>query len=289
MANIKDLKKRIKSTKNTYKITSAMKLVSAAKLARAQAAVVNSRPYAAELEGLIKTVSALVQNYSHAYLEPSENKHSVILLVSSNKGLCGGYNSNLAKEVRKFIDANPDEDFKIHYIGKKAYELLNHAYNSGPLHTFAKVDPSFEEVKEIAGELANLFTTGELGKVYLGYNFFQSVISSVPTIKQILPLSLDEAEREETSKAFPFDFKYDPNPKEILDVLIPDAFVTTIYASILEATAAEHGSRMAAMDNATRNCKEMIESLTLHMNKLRQAAITTELIEVMSGAEALNG
>jgi len=290
MANIKDLKRRIKSTKSTFKITSAMKLVSAAKLARAQHAIVSSRPYAQELENLIKTISGLSQNYSHPFLkENSENKQTILLVISSNKGLCGGYNNTLSKAVKAFIKENTDRDVKVYFIGKKARILLSAFVNKGKTYTFKALEPTYSEVREVASELSHLFESGEIGKLYVAYNLFKSALNFIPTVKQVLPLSLDNNEKEKIINEFPFDFKYDPNPNEILDSLVPEAYYTSVYTSILDALASEHGSRMSAMDNATRNCKEMIRSLTLKMNKLRQAMITKELIEVVSGAESLNG
>jgi F-type H+-transporting ATPase subunit gamma len=290
MANIKDLKKKIKSTKGTLKITTAMKLVSAAKLSKAQQAIQGSRPYAQELEETIKTVSALVQDYSHPYLESnSDNKKALVLVISSDKGLCGSYNSALAKRVRMFSNENSGEELKFNFIGKKVRDLIKTTVNVDKTFTFERIDPSMLEMRAIIDELSAQFSTGEVGKVYVAYNTFHSAISFEPTIRQVLPMSLEESEKQELSDKFPFDFKYEPNPKEILDTLIPETVVSSVWTGLLDAKAAEHGSRMSAMDNAARNCKDAIRTLTLKMNKLRQAAITTELIEVVSGAESLNG
>ncbi|MCB9060554.1 MAG: ATP synthase F1 subunit gamma [Halobacteriovoraceae bacterium] len=289
MANIKELKKKIKSTKGTLKITMAMKLVSGAKLNRAQHAITSSRPYANELEDLIKTVSALVQNYRHDYLEENEeNKRSALLVVSSDKGLCGSYNSGLIKKVKAFIN-EIDEDFKVYFIGKKAKDILGKDVNTGKYFTFEKNEASFLEIQKVGQELGNLFKTGEFGKVYVAYNIFHSAISFESTVKKILPMTVNLDEKIKLKEKFPFDFKYEPNPKTILDHLIPETFISTLWTCVLDARAAEHGSRMTAMDSASGNCKEAIRTLTLKMNKLRQAAITTELIEVVSGAESLNG
>lgn len=290
MANIKELKKKIKSTKGTLKITQAMKLVSAAKLNKAQQAIQTTRPYATELNETIKAVSALVENYNHQYFNESENKQAIILVISANKGLCGGYNSQLAKHVRKEVAEKTEagEDIKVVYIGKKVRDLVSKEFNSGQTYEFKGNEPSFIELQTVGQELANLFTTGEVGKVYVCYNVFKSAIEFIPSTKQLLPMSLDEQEKLDLQEKFPFDFKYDPNPKEILDILIPESFSTTLWTCQLDANAAEHGSRMSSMDAAVGNCKEAIRTQTLTMNKLRQAAITTELIEVVSGAESLN-
>jgi F-type H+-transporting ATPase subunit gamma len=289
MANIKELKKKIKSTKSTSKITQAMKLVSAAKLAKAQHNIVNSRPYARELESTIKVVSALVQDYDHEYLhEKKDNNKAVLLVISSDKGLCGSYNSQLAKKVRKFLDETK-LDVKIYFIGKKVRDLLDSTYNKGKTYTFVKNEPTFIEMEHVGVELGELFTTGEVGKVYLAYNIFHSALAFDPEVKQMLPMTMDLTEKEELAEKFPFDFKYDPNATEILNTLIPQTYISTLYTALLDAVAAEHGTRMSAMDSASSNCKKAIRTLSIKMNKKRQAAITTELSEVVSGAESLNG
>lgn len=289
MANIKDLKKRIKSTKSTFKITSAMKLVSAAKLSKAQGKILGLRPYSQELTETVKVVSAITKGYSHEYFKESDNKRSHLLVISSNKGLCGAYNSQVAKKVRKFIKENSDYDFKVHFIGKKSMELLKDEVNVGEVFEFEKIEPSHHEIKKIAEKLAADFNIGEVGRVFVAYNSFISALNCNAEVNQILPFNLAEADKEEIKERFPFDFKYEPTPSEILDTIIPEVFVNSVYTAVLDSIASEHGMRMVAMDNATKNCNEMIQSLTLKMNKLRQAAITTELIEVVSGAESLNG
>lgn len=289
MANVKDLKKKIKSTKSTLKITSAMKLVSSAKLAKAQKAILGARPYAEEMENTIRDISALVQDYQHDYLKENAGVHqSTLLVISSDKGLCGGYNSQLAKEVKNFIAARPEEEFKVYFVGKKVREIIYKNVNADKLFTFAKNDPTFEELSAVGDEIGTPFVEGKVGKVYVAYNHFNSAISFEPTFKKILPMTLDKKEAKDIKKEFPFDFVYEPDAKELLDTLITEAVRDVFYTSFLDAQASEHGSRMAAMDSAARNCKDIIRSLTLKMNKLRQAAITTELIEVVSGAESLN-
>jgi F-type H+-transporting ATPase subunit gamma len=289
MANIKELKKKIKSTKSTSKITQAMKLVSAAKLAKAQNNILNSRPYARELEETIKVVSALVQDYDHEYLhEKKDNNKAVMLVISSDKGLCGSYNSQLSKKVKRFLEETK-LDVKVYFIGKKVRDLLPATTNKGKTYTFVKSEPTFVEMEHVGVELGELFTTGEVGKVFVAYNSFNSAISFDPTVKQLLPMALDQSEKEELAEKFPFDFKYEPSATEILNTIIPQTYISTLYTALLDGVAAEHGSRMAAMDSATSNCKKAIRTLSIKMNKLRQAAITTELTEVVSGAESLNG
>ncbi|RLA65035.1 MAG: ATP synthase F1 subunit gamma [Epsilonproteobacteria bacterium] len=289
MANIKDLKKKIKSTKGTFKITSAMKLVSSAKLGKAQKAILGARPYAQEMENTIRDISALVQDYKHDFLKESPNNNqSTLLVISSDKGLCGGYNSQLAKGVRQFIAEKPEEEFKVYFIGKKVKEVIYKDVNVEKIFTFEKSEPTFEELTTVGEELAQPFRKSEVGRVYVAYNHFNSAISFDPTFKKILPMTLDKKEIKDIKKEFPFDFKYEPDATELLDTLIEEAVKDVFYTSFLDAQASEHGSRMAAMDSAAKNCNDIIKKLTLKMNKLRQAAITTELIEVVSGAESLN-
>jgi F-type H+-transporting ATPase subunit gamma len=289
MANIKDLKKKIKSTKGTFKITKAMKLVSAAKLSKAQLRILGLRPYSTELEGTIRTVSALATDYSNEYFLPKDNKQAVVLVISSDKGLCGGYNSQLAKAVRKFSTEHADEALKFFWIGKKVRDLIQKEVNSGKTYTFMKADPTYEEVRKIADELGNMFITGEVGKIYVAYNSFISAIAFDSTVKQLLPMQVSAADKEAIKAKYPYDFKYEPSAEKILDTLVPEVYLTTVYTCVLDAIASEHGSRMNAMENASKNSKEVIKKLSLKMNKMRQARITTELIEVVSGAESLNG
>ncbi len=290
MANIKDLKKRIKSTKGTYKITSAMKLVSAAKLARAQQRILSLKPYSEELMKTLRTVAAVTNEYEHDYFNfDAENKLAHLLVISSDKGLCGGYNGQLYKKVKSFIDENSDLDIKVHFIGKKVKELISDEVNVGEHYTFEKVEPDHSEIVDIAEELSLDFTTGEVGKVFVAFNSFESAMSCSAVVEQALPFSMPEEDKEKIKEDFPFDFKYAPSAEEILDTMIPEVYINTMYTAVLDAIASEHGMRMVAMENASKNCNEVIRKLTLKMNKLRQAAITTELIEVVSGAESLNG
>ncbi len=288
MANIKDLKKRIKSTKASLKITTAMKLVAAAKLARAQEAITSSRPYADELDQTMKSMVALSENYTHRYLEQNSSPFNLLLVVSSDKGLCGGYNAQLVKSVKKFLKDKDLSKWAIYIIGKKGKELLK-SYPIKKVYTSKGLQFSFDELKDISFEFGSLFSSGEFGEVHLAYNKFQSAISFESKVKKLLPMSLEKEEKNALKEKFPFDYKYDVSPEELLDGMVPKTLTTNLFVSYLDAIASEHGSRMSAMDSASKNCSELIRSLTLTMNKLRQAAITTELIEVVSGAETLNG
>jgi F-type H+-transporting ATPase subunit gamma len=287
MANVKELKKRIKSTKSTHKITSAMKLVSAAKLSKIQQRVLGMRPYSEEIFETIKTVSAIASEYSHQYFEKNDNPHKVLIVISSSKGLCGSYNNQLSKVVTSYIEKNPTA--KIIFIGTKVKELIKVDYNEGEIfdHKEIQADESF--LSGYAKGLADLFSNGEVGEINIAYNAFYSAMNCEPTIDKVLPIELDQEELKEIKSSYPFDFKYEPGANEILDVLVPEVYEDQFTKAWLDSQASEHGMRMVAMDNASKNCNEMIKNLTLKMNKIRQAAITTELIEVVSGAESLKG
>jgi len=289
MANIKDLKIKIKSTKGTFKITKAMKLVSAAKLNKAQVRILGLRPYSVELEETVRTVSALAADYTNEYFTAKENPKSVVLVISSDKGLCGGYNSSLAKTVRRFTAENEGEDLKFFFIGKKVRELIQKEVNVGKAYTFAKAEPTYEEVRKVADELGAMFISGEVGKVYVAYNSFISAIAFDSKVRQLLPMQVSASDKETIKSKYPYDFKYEPGAEQILDTLVPEVYLTTVYTCVLDAIASEHGSRMNAMENASKNSKEVIKKLSLKMNKMRQARITTELTEVVAGAESLNG
>jgi F-type H+-transporting ATPase subunit gamma len=288
MANVKELKKRIKSTKSTYKITSAMKLVSAAKLSKIQHRVIGMKPYAEELLHTVKTVSAVAKEYQHVYFKSNENEFVDVLVISSSKGLCGSYNNQLAKQVKKFIE-NTELNVRVSFIGKKAKDLMRDFINEGETFDLPKSESGEDEVKKIASYFSNRFETGEVGKVFIAYNSFYSAMNCEAVIDQILPLSIDEEKAEDLKNEFPFDFKYEPSAESILDDLIPEIYKGHFVKAYLDSQASEHGMRMVAMDNASKNCEDMIKNLTLKMNKIRQAAITTELIEVVSGAESLKG
>jgi len=302
MANIKDLKKKIKSTKGTLKITAAMKLVSAAKLSRAQIAISAARPFALELKNILYSISALNDSLTHPLMTPrvfsseenTRNKKILLLVISSNKGLCGGLNAQIIKKAKAFckeIQQQENQEHKIdlvcRFIGRKAKEALEKIYPSQGLCQFQKQDPSFKEIESLAKELAEQFLQGEYDEVFVAYNVFKSAITFIPTVQKILPLCLEEEEKQKFKEKFPFDFTYGPSPEKVLESLVLKSLISLMYTSLLDALASEHGSRMAAMDSASKNCKKAIRTLTIKMNKLRQSAITTELIEVVSGAESL--
>jgi len=288
MANIKEYKKKIKSIKGTLKITSAMKLVAGAKLAKAQQAINHAKPYDAQLQDLVKTVLANCYDYNHPYMDVRDNRKALLLVISSDRGLCGSYNSQLAREVVTFVRAHKEHDFEVHFVGKKVKAIIKDVVTMGETYQFSKGEPNVREIRQLANTIGEIFETGKFGKVFVAYNVFKSAISFLPAVSQFLPVQISAEECAALQKKGLVNFKYEPSAKEILDKLIPESYINRLYCSFLDAHAAEHGSRMTAMDNASKNCKEAIRAKTLKMNKLRQAKITTELIEVVSGAEALN-
>lgn len=288
MANIKDLKKKIKSTKSTLKITKAMKLVSAAKLSKAQMKILSLRPYSDELQNTVKKMTAVVSGYSHSLFNENPTAQSILLVISGEKGLCGGYNSGLAKKVRGFLKENSHLSFKVYFIGKKVRDLIQKEVNAGDYFKFKKSEPTVEELRNVSEKLADFFKQKEVGKVFIAYNTFFSAMNYKPIVKQVLPFTLSEEEKGSLQGSLK-EYKYDPSAEKILDVLIPEVYFNSINTAMLDAIASEHGARMVSMENATKNCSEVIRKRTLKMNKLRQAAITTELAEVVSGAESLKG
>jgi F-type H+-transporting ATPase subunit gamma len=288
VANIKDLKKKTKSTKNTFKITKAMKLVSAAKLAKAQQRIQSLKPYSMELQSTVKKVTSVISNYEHPFTQIEAQAKVAVLVISSDKGLCGSFNSSLAKKMRLYAAENSHLELEFYYVGKKVKDLLGFDYKSHDPYKFKKNEASPEELRLIGKELAELFTSKSVGKVLLAYNTFFSAMNIKPIVTQLLPFTLSADEKISLGTESS-DYKYEPKPEEILDVLIPEVYFNSINTAYLDSVAAEHGSRMVAMENASKNCSDMIKKLTLKMNKLRQAAITTELTEVVSGAESLKG
>lgn len=282
MASIKELKKKIKSTQGILKITSAMKLVAASKLNKTVQMANNARPFRQELNKTIQTIIALTENYIHPFIkENKENNTTALLVISSNRGLCGGYNGGLFKKVEEFRN---NSEIKLFCVGKKGHEFF--AREEMTPFNFSGNTPTLSEINKIGEELSTLFHNNEVGKVAVAYNRFYSALRFVPTIETLLPLPLEN--KETVEKELPFDFKYDGSKVDILDQFIPQIYTSLIFACMLDALASEHGARMSAMDNAVNNCEDAISELSLKKNKLRQSAITTELIEVVSGAESLN-
>ena len=293
MPNLKELKNRISSVKSTRKITSAMKMVAASKLRRAQELAESSRVYADSLSFILSSLAGNTKNSADLpeILTGRENsKISLLIINSSDRGLCGGFNSNLFRNAKKWISDQQGQgkSVKIMTVGKKASSF----YKKTDLDIVASFedlnsnDRQLQVSEEIKNKIMELFENNEIDEVSILFNKFVSAISQEPTYQSLIPLSNDETSEEE-SVANNSVFEFEPDKNELLEYLVPRNFLTQIYRSVLESSASEHAARMTSMDNATRNAGDMIDRLTLTYNRTRQAFITKELIEIISGAEAV--
>lgn len=287
MANLQDIRSKINSTKKTQQTTKAMKMVSAAKLRKAQERIVNARPYAYRINDVIQKL-AKSKKLEHPLLgHPEENGKVLLVVITSDRGLCGAFNGGINKYTRQFYQREKNNHQKIDFlfIGKKGYDYFKKfgVNTVDVIHNLA-TDINYRMAAEISERLLQYYMKGEYTEIRLIYNEFKSAISQVVTDEVLVPIR-----HEETKENDNLDFIFEPAPEEILDLLLTKHFAVQVYRSLQESVASEHGSRMSAMENATRNAGEMIKQMTLNYNKIRQAAITTELIEITSGAEALKG
>jgi F-type H+-transporting ATPase subunit gamma len=281
MANLLDIRRRIRSVKNTQQITSAMKTVAAVKLRRAQERVLAARPYANELKTILSDLSARVEDLSHPLLEIRPEKNILLVIVTSDRGLCGAFNTNISRSAENFMKSHGDQDLPLMTVGKKGRDYFKRRgalILEEHIGIFSQLD--FSHARAIGERIVELYSTAEIDSVYLAYNEFKSVIQQRLVVEPLLPLSPSPFEGEQASG----DYIYEQPPQAIFDRLLPQFVDTQVHRALLESAASEHGARMAAMDTASRNAGEMIEALTLNMNRIRQAAITREIIEVVSGA-----
>ncbi|HRK06345.1 MAG TPA: ATP synthase F1 subunit gamma [Pseudobdellovibrionaceae bacterium] len=291
MPSLKDIRLRIDSTKNTQQITKAMKMVSAAKLRRAQQNIVNMRPYAHTLLGMIADI-ALTKKIEHALLTRSDDpKKVLVVVITSDRGLCGAFNTNVSKFAERYMKANKEKYEKIDFllIGRRGADYFRRRGVVGidTILNMAK-DISYEMAAKIAENVMNQYKSGEYDEVRFIYNEFKSAIQQTVVAETMLPIDIEAAATLGKGEGgFPADMIFEPSPEEFIEQLIVKHFNVQVYRCLSESVAAEHGARMTSMENATKNAGEMIKSLTLTYNKARQAAITTELIEITSGAEAL--
>jgi len=304
MASLKDIRKRITSVKNTQKITRAMKLVAAAKLRRAQDAIVAARPYAVSLEEVVADLAGKAGADSHPLLAKNEGKRVQIVVMTADRGLAGAFNAQIIRAVEAFIrdELADHDDIQLRLVGKKGNDYFKRRTTA--IRAFREA-PTGDNALDFAGEMANELTVDFLGaepnpgekavakpdeavvdKVYLFYNEFVSAISTNVNVTQLLPIEPKDVAEGAASAS---DFIYEPSKEELLEHLLPRYLQIQLYRAALESVASELGSRMSAMDNATRNAGDMIDKLTLKYNRARQAAITTELGEIISGAESLKG
>ena len=295
MPNLLDIRRRIKSVKNTQQITKAMKMVSAAKLKRAQDRVVTARPFANKMaEVLGELAKRTDENFHHPLLDRRGDERYLLVLITADKGLCGAFNTNLTKAGQAFIKENPDKTIEILPVGRKGRDFFRnrHATLVGEfLGLTGKGRVEFSEALEVARHIIKLYTDDSgIDKVFLLYNEFKSVLSQRVVLEQLLPVARakeEDTEIKSQHSASLVDYIYEQPPGQMFGYLLPRLIETQIFRALLESVASEHGARMTAMDSASKNASELIDTLTLNMNRIRQAAITNEIIEVVSGAAAL--
>ena len=286
MANARGFKKRIASVKNTQKTTNAMKMVAAAKLRKAQQAILAQRPYALKLKEILRGIATRSDISAHPLLARRPVRRARIVVLTSDRGLCGSFNASVLRNTVFFINENKSsyDEFDMSFIGQRGYDFFKK--RSFKIHrNYEDVMDSitYEKASDIAGNLIDEYKAENLDAVYFVYNEFKSAISQKLVVEEVLPIS----RREIGSEQSVVDYMYEPNKEKILDDMLPRHVCIQVYRMLLESSASEHGARMTAMDSATRNAGEMIEKLTLLANRMRQQSITTELVEIVSGAEAL--
>jgi F-type H+-transporting ATPase subunit gamma len=301
MASLRDIRKRIRSVKNTRQITKAMKMVAAAKLRKAQDAIIAARPYAGMLDQIISDLATRSggEELAHPLLTARPVRRVEVVLLTSDRGLAGGFNSNVIRRASRFLYENANLEVEVSTVGRKGNDFFRQRGQKMRKdfgYLYQRLD--YPHASQVAEELSARFLKGEVDAVYVIYNEFLSAISQKVTVAQLLPLqtlSVGTATAAQAGKVPPpnvaptalVDFKYEPGRQEVLDRLVPQAVAIKLYRALLESVASEHGARMSAMDNATSNATDMIASLSLTYNRTRQAVITKELMEIVSGAEAL--
>jgi len=282
MPNLRDIKKRIESVKNTQQITKAMYMVSAAKLKRAEDAIKQALPYAERLKNTMSSIFARITIKEHPYLEVREPKNVLMVAIASDRGLCGSFNNNLIKQINTFIDTN-DYNIKAVAIGRKVKDFFKKK-DVEVISGFEGVNKAdYEIAAKIGDSICNMYKEAEIDLIYVVYNHFVSALSQKLTFSKLLPVESEELEHDIQT----VEYEYEPSQAAILDGIIPKYVANEIYTAWLDSIASEHGARMTAMDNATKNASEMIDKLTLLFNRVRQASITKELMEIIGGKEAL--
>lgn len=292
MATLRDIQNKIKVVQSTQKITKAMKMVAASKLRKVQTRMLDLRPYAEKMHDVLQSLASGADRESHPLLAFRVKKTIEVVVVTSDRGLCGAFNTNIIKAAQKRIDSYENDGFevKISAIGKKAndyfrrrkVELMNSWTGISGSVTFANAE-------EIADKIKDNYTNEEVDEVVVVYNAFKSMVTQTITVSKLLPLAAIENEEGAAAAEGPADFIYEPSMEGIFESLLPRNVDIQIYRALLESSAAEEAARMTAMENATQNCDEMVDSLTLQFNKARQASITGELMDIVGGAEALKG
>ena len=288
MPNLKEIKRRIQSVKNTQQITKAMKLVAASKLRKAQQAILEARPYAIKMMDVLNHLAARCNGDLHPLLDVREGNRHLLLIITSDKGLCGGFNGSVIRKTAKYLKENPENENSLIIAGKKGNDI----FRNRPVTIAEEIigwskDFDYLKAQAIGENLATMFSEKKIDKVFMVYNEFKSVMQQEVVVEQLLPVLPEKlAHKEDT---FVVDYIYEPDEEAILDELLRRYMTVEVYRAFLESSASEHGARMTAMDSASRNAGKMIGELTLTYNQARQAYITKELIEIVNGAEALKG
>ncbi len=288
MASMRDIKRRKGSIQSTQQITKAMKLVSTVKLQKAKQNAEKSQAY---FRCMYQTVNSILQrtgNLEHKYLKAGKTGKKAVVVITSNRGLAGGYNSNVIKLITRGELA--DEDLAIYAIGKKGKEALQKKYEVKADYSDVIEEPAYADAMVICKELLNAFAAGEISEIYLAYTGFKNTVVHVPTLLRLLPVKANDQENEEMGKGADDKvlMNFEPDDEEALNMLIPKYITSLIYGAMIEAVASENGARMQAMDSATSNAEEMIDHLTLLYNRARQGSITQELTEIIAGANAIS-
>ncbi len=287
MASMRDIKRRQSSVQSTGQITKAMKLVSTVKLQKARGRAENTKPY---FDGMYSTVASILArsgNIKHRFLKTTdtENKKKAVIVITSNRGLAGGYNSNVVKLITNNEEFSK-ENCVIYTVGRKGQEaLVRKGYDIVKDYSDCVENPIYSDAMDISRDVLDAFAKGEIGEIYIAYTFFKNTVSHIPTLKKLLPVSVDDYELTEEDKKIPMNFE--PDEEEVLDMIIPKYISSLIFGGLVEAVASENGARMQAMDSATSNAEEMIASLSLMYNRARQSSITQELTEIIAGANAI--
>jgi F-type H+-transporting ATPase subunit gamma len=289
MPSLIDFRRRIRAVKSTQQITKAMKMIAASRLRKAQDRILNARPFARQMVRVLNSLAVRVDSSKHPLLAERDERRpgsrTLLVVITSDKGLCGSFNTNIIKEAGRYVAETPGREIALGLIGRKGRDFFRRRgfdVRYEAVNIFSHV--SYEDAQELAQAVIRQFVDGEADSVYLLYNEFKSVLQQRVVIERLLPIA--RLEDAETAMAH-VDYLYEPDAGVIYDQLLPRHVEVQVFRALIESAAAEHAARMTAMDSASKNAADVIESLTLHMNKVRQASITREIIEVVSGAQAL--
>ena len=285
MASMRDIKRRKGSIQSTQQITKAMKLVSTVKLQKAKSNAENSKSY---FDYMYDTVTSILEksgNIDHPYLQVQEGKKKAVIVITSNRGLAGGYNSNIAKLVYNEFSS---EDTELYIIGRKGKELLaRRGFRVIEDYSDVMNQPLYSDAMEIGERVLNDYAEGKIGEIYIAYTAFKNTVSHIPTLMKLLPVEFEEDGNQEKKEEPVIPMNYEPGEEEVLEMIIPKYVTSIVYGALVAAEASENGARMQAMDSATSNAEEMIQDLSLKYNRARQGSITQELTEIIAGAQAI--